>query len=102
MVFLPLIAVLLSVASFIGCILVLSMSTAKWETFKRMMVALFAIVLLAVATCGLAAWLFHSAVTAVLAALFCVPASLLGAAVTGWRHDRSLKALCETIPKILP
>jgi hypothetical protein len=102
MVFLLLIAVLLSVASLIGCILVLSMSVAKWETFKRMLLALFAIVFLAVVTAGLAAWLFHSTVAPVLAGLFCVPASLLGAAVTGWRHDRSVKTLHETSRKILP
>lgn len=102
MVFLPLIAVLLSVASFIGCILVLSMSMAKWETFKSMLLALIAIVLLAVATVGIAAWLFHSTVTAVLAGLFCVPASLLGAAVTGWRRDRSVRTRCETNPRISP
>jgi hypothetical protein len=102
MVFLPLIAVLLSVASFIGCILVLSMSLAKWETCESMLLALIAIVLLAVATGGLAAWLFHSAAAAVLAGLFCVPASLLCAAVTGWRQDRSVRTRCETNPRILP
>jgi hypothetical protein len=102
MVFLPLIAVLLSVASFIGCILVLSMSMAKWETFKSMLLALFAMVLLAVATGGMAAWVFHSTVAAVLAGLFCVPASLLVAAATGWHHDRSVKALRGTNPGALP
>jgi hypothetical protein len=102
MVFLPLIAVLFSLASFIGCILVLSMSMAKWETVKRMLLALFAIALLAIATGGLAAWLFHSTVAAVLVGLFCVPASLLGAAVSGWHHDRSVKTLRETNPAALP
>ncbi len=102
MVFLPLIAVLLSFASFVGCIFVLSMSMAKWETFKRMLLALFAIVLLAVATGGLAARPFHSTAGAVLAGLFCVPASLLGAAVAGWHHDRSLKTLRRTTPGVLP
>ncbi|MBI1739649.1 MAG: hypothetical protein HY233_04290 [Acidobacteriales bacterium] len=87
MVFLPLIAALLSFLSFVGCILVLSMSMAKWETFKRMLLALLAIAFLVVATGGLAAWLFRSTVVAVLTGLFCVPASLLGAAVTGWHHD---------------
>lgn len=75
------------------------MSLAKWETFKRMLLALFAIVLLTVAASGLAAWLFHSEVAAVLAAVCCVPASLLGAAVAGWRHDRSVKTLRETAPE---
>jgi hypothetical protein len=66
------------------------MSVAKWETFKRMLLALFAIALLVVATGGVAAWILRSEVVAVLTGLFCVPASLLGAAVAGWKHDRSV------------
>ena len=91
MIFVPLIAVLISVAALVGCILVLSMSVEKWRTFPPMLVALVVVGAVVAGIGVAAASLFHSTVAAVLAGVLCVPASLLAALIAGMRQDHAVK-----------
>ncbi len=89
----PLIAVLISLAAFVGCVLVLSMSVKKWQTLKHMFAAL---VVVGALVAGIGLWAssqFHSEVVAILAGVLCVPSGLLAALITGLRHDPGVKKI---------
>lgn len=86
-------AVFIGLFSFCFGILVLALSPDKWQTFRKMVLAFFAIIFLLVLVGFTVAWLLPSirAFAAELTGTLVLPMGLLWAFLTGWHRARSLK-----------
>jgi len=76
----------------VGCIVALSVSPAKWETFKRMSITFVSFVAAILAVGWLAAWLLRSTLVAEMTGALLVSWSTLAAAIAGWSHIRAIKS----------
>jgi hypothetical protein len=85
-------ATLVAFLSFCGGILVLAVSPERWRTFKKMLLA-FITIAFVLAIVGLAVASLLSSIRILVADLtgtLCFSVGLLGAALTGWHHVRSV------------
>lgn len=78
-------------ASFLGCIVILAVSSAKWETLKRMIIALVAVAVGIFVIGGLAASILHSGTMWYLTGALMVSCSIPAAAIAGTLHMRVIK-----------
>lgn len=85
--------VLIGLVSFCLGILVLALSPAKWRTFKKMVLAFVAIIVLLVVVGFAIAAVIPSVriFVADLTGTLVLPMGLLWAFLTGWHHVRSMK-----------